>query len=142
MNARHTLINQIGCLRVEHNHLPATDLPQAGRLSHYLTNWSAISQDQCVLSTKYGTGLQHRLLWQYHTTDLANPSTLLLRAGCSDTRRNSKSPIATEQVALIQEEIASLLQQQTKHNYVVELLLVTDHIFGPQKDGGQKSVIN
>jgi len=44
MNWKSTLLNQIACLGVEHFHQP--DLPQVGRLAHYLTNWSAITQDQ------------------------------------------------------------------------------------------------
>ena len=36
MNWKSTLANQIACLGVEHLHQP--DLPQAGRLAHYLIN--------------------------------------------------------------------------------------------------------
>ena len=52
MNWKSTLLNQIACFGVEHCHQP--DLPQAGRLAHYLANWSAITQDQWVLSTVRG----------------------------------------------------------------------------------------
>ena len=52
MNCKSTLVNQITCLTVEHLHQP--DLPQAGRLAHHVTNWSAITQDQWVLNTVQG----------------------------------------------------------------------------------------
>ena len=64
LNWKHTLLNQItGLGGVEHLHQP--DLQQVGRLAHYVTNWSAITQDQWILSMVWG--YQIDFVWQSHT---------------------------------------------------------------------------
>ena len=122
MNWKSILLNQIACLGVEHCHQP--DLPQAGRLAHYLANWSAITQDQWVLSTVRG----------YRIDFVAMP------------RQESRPTphYTSEQVTLIQEEIFKLLQKQviqpvecpSERDFYSKIFLV------PKKDGGQRPVIN
>ena len=123
MNWKTTLVNQIACLGVVHHYQP--DLPQAGRLVHYLTNWSAITQDQWVLNTVRG----------YQIDFVAKP-----HQGSLPTPPHHTS----EQVTLIQEELAKLLQKQAIQP--VECPSETDfysNIFlVPKKDGGQRPVIN
>ena len=123
MNWKTTLVNQIACLGVVHHYQP--DLPQAGRLVHYLTNWSAITQDQWVLNTV--RGYQIDFVAKPHQGSLPTPPHYTL-----------------EQVTLIQEELAKLLQKQAIQP--VECPSETDfysNIFlVPKKDGGQRPVIN
>ena len=123
MNWKSTLLNQIACLGVEHCHQP--DLPQAGRLAHYLANWSAITQDQWVLSTVRG----------YRIDFVAMPR---------QESRPTPPHYTSEQVTLIQEEIFKLLQKQaiqpvecpSERDFYSNIFLV------PKKDGGQRPVIN
>ena len=88
MNWKSTLVNQITYLTVEHLHQP--DLPQAGRLTHHLTNWSAITQNQWVLSTVQGYQINFVAL--PHQESLPTPPHYI-----------------SEQVTLIQEEVSKLL---------------------------------
>ena len=123
MNWKSTLVNQIACLGVEHLHQP--DLPQAGRLTHYLINWSAITQDQWVLNTVQG--YQIDFVAMPHQESLPTPP-----------------HYTSEQVTLIQEEVSKLLLKQA--------ILITEHpserdfysniFLVPKKDGGQRPVIN
>lgn len=79
------------------------------------------------MGTEYSRGLQHRLCDGITPTDTANPP-----------------HYSSEQVTLIQEEIASLLQKQAIQ--LAELLLVTDFysdiFLVPKKDGSLRPVIN
>ena len=123
MNWKTTLVNQIACLGVVHHYQP--DLPQAGRLVHYLTNWSAITQDQWVLNMV--RGYQIDFVAKPHQGSLPTPP-----------------HYTSEQVTLIQEELAKLLQKQAIQP--VECPSETDFYFNiflvPKKDGGQRPVIN
>lgn len=87
-----------------------SSLPLARRLFHYLINCSGL------VGIKYGTGLQYRFCGDATPIDTANSSTLLLRAGCSDTGGNSKS---TPEVYYSRASVSN------------EILL--QHISGPQE---------
>ena len=123
MNWKSILVNQIACLGVEQ--LCQPDLPQAGRLAYYLTNWSAITQDQWVLNAVRG----------YQIDFVAMPQ-----------QESQPTPphYTSEQVTLIQEEVAKLLQKQaiqpvecpSERDFYSNIFLV------PKKDGGQRPVIN
>ena len=117
MNWKSTLVNQIACLGVEQ--LCQPDLPQAGRLAYHLTNWSAITQNQWVLNTVRG-----------YQIDFESQPT--------------PPHYTSEQVILIQEEVAKLLQKHAIQpvECPLERDFYSNSFLVPKKDGGQRPVIN
>jgi len=123
MNWKSILLNQISCLGVDQYHHVV--LPQAGRLTHYWANWSAITQDQWVLNTVLG----------YQIDFVAMPH---------QEPQPTLPYYTSEQVTLKWEEISILLQKQaiqpvecpSKRNFYSNMFLV------PKKEGGQRPVIN
>ena len=90
INYKSTLAHQISCMGV--NNLYLTDLPQAGRLCHHLSNWSLITQDRWVLNTVQG--YQIDFVSEPHQQSPPNPPHYF-----------------SEQTSLIHEELAKLLKK-------------------------------
>ena len=96
----------------------------AGQVSHFLTNWEVLTQDQWVLQTVAGYQLD------------------LINAPCQ-THMPHQIQTSTENATLITAEIAELLSKRA----IVETLLSPDNYLSQiflveKKDGGQRPVIN
>ena len=123
INYKGTLACQIACMGVKN--LGLTDLLQAGRLCHHLSNWSIITQDWWVLNTVRGYLMD--FVSEPHQQSPLNPP------HCS-----------SEQTCLIQEELTKLLKKQAirQLEHPAEAGFLSNIFLVPKKDGGQRPVIN
>ena len=122
INYKGTLACQIACMGVKN--LGLTDLPQAGKLCHHLSNWSIITQDRWVLNTVQGYLID--FVSEPHQQSPPNPP------HCS-----------SEQTSLIQ-ELTKLLKKQAirQLEHPAEAGFLSNIFLVPKKDGGQRPVIN